>query len=181
MNRVEIETSLNESRNWLLATYVPLSEEQLRAPLTKSESDPEGYWSALDHFAHLALVEGDFASMIRRQLAGSANPVGLLNDDHGATRTRAEIMAIVNAHADEFQRAHRDDTLLEVIALTGAARAVTLALLAELSDDQLNEPLRGAPWGDGTIGAVLEANAGHATMHWRWVTEAGFVEPSGTA
>jgi hypothetical protein len=177
MKRTEIETSLNESRNWMLATIGRLSEEQLRAPLTKSESDPESYWSVLDHFSHLALVEGDFTSMIRRQLAGSANPVGLLSDERGVTRTRDEIMAIVNAHADEFQRAHRDDTLSEVVALTGAARAVTLGLLAELSDEQLGVTLEGAPWGDGTIGSVLAANAGHATMHWRWVTEAGFVEP----
>ena len=176
MNRAEIEMSLNESRNWLLATMGRLSDQRLRAPLTKSESDPESYWSVLDHFAHLALVEGDFASMIRRQLAGSENPVGLLSDEHGVPRTRTEIMAIVNARAEAFQREHRDDTLFEVVALTGAARAATLALLAELSDEQLTETLHGAPWGDGTIGGVLEANAGHASMHWRWVTDAGFVD-----
>lgn len=90
-------------------------------------------------------------------------------------------MAVVNAHADEFQRAHRDDSLSAVVALTGAARAVTLALLAELTDEQLDETLLGAPWGDGTIGGVLEANAGHATMHWRWVTEAGSIEGSPAA
>jgi hypothetical protein len=177
MRRVEIEQSLNESRNWLLTTFGGLSEEVLRAPLTKSEHDPENFWSVLDHFAHLALVEGDFVSMIRRQLAGGANPVGLLNDDTGASRTRAEIMAIVNARTESFQHRHRERSLSEVIALTGAARAATLALLAELSDDQLDETLEGAPWADGTIGGVLGANAGHATMHWNWVTEAGFGQP----
>lgn len=181
MKRVEIETTLNDSRNWVLATMARLSEADLRAPLTKSESDPQSYWSALDHFAHLALVEQDFVAMIRRQLKGGTNPVGLLADDGGTTRTREQIMAIVNDHAETFQRQHHEDSLSAIVALTGEARAATLALLSELSDDQLEETLVGAPWADGTIGGVLGTNAGHAAMHWRWVTEAGFVDSSAAA
>jgi hypothetical protein len=172
VNRIEIETTLNESRNWLLATYSALSDDELRAPVTQSQSDADNHWSRLDHFAHLALVEHDFASMIRRQLAGTGNPVGLLQDDHGTTRTREEIMKIVNAHAEEFQRTHHGDSLSQVIALTGKARSETLALLAELTDEQLEEPLTGAPWADGTIGGVLATNAGHAKQHWGWINDA---------
>jgi hypothetical protein len=178
MRRVEIETSLNEKRNWLLATFERLDEDQLHAPLTKSEHDPDSYWSVLDHFAHLAMVERDFVAMIRRQLTGEKNPVGLLTDDAGTTRTRAEIMVIVNARTEKFQRRHHDESLSQVIALTGEARAETLALLAELTDEQLDETLVGAPWSDGTIGGVLGANADHATQHWRWATDAGLAEPA---
>ncbi|MFY9782053.1 MAG: hypothetical protein WAK12_00770, partial [Acidimicrobiales bacterium] len=127
MRRVEIESRLNDSRNWLLATYEGLTEEQLRAPLTQSQHDPHSYWSALDHFAHLALIERDFAEMIRRQLSGEQNPVGLLKDDSGVERTREQIMAIVNARTERFQVNHHDDSLTQVIALTGHARAETLA------------------------------------------------------
>ena len=47
MNRVELETKLNEGRNWLLAKYQALSDEQLHRPLTTSEHDPENRWTAL--------------------------------------------------------------------------------------------------------------------------------------
>lgn len=173
MKRVEIETKLNESRSELLATFDGPSEEQLRRPLTTSEHDPSNSWSAHDHFAHLALVERDFEKMIRRQLAGHQNPVGLLVSDQGEVRSREEIMALVNARTEAFQRVHHLDSLSEVVALTGDARGATLRLLAELSDAQLEERLEGAPWADGTAGGVLGPNAQHGTVHWNWITEAG--------
>jgi hypothetical protein len=173
MNRVEIETTLNESRNWILGQITALSEEQLHRPLTASQHDPQNLWSVQDHVAHLALIEGNFASMIRRHLSGASNPVGLLTDDSGERRSRDSIMAMVHEMTDEFQVAHRHDTLSQVIALTASARADTLQLLSELTDDQLTETLPGAPWADGTIGAVLAVNADHARMHWNWACEAG--------
>ncbi len=173
MNRVELETKLNEGRNWLLANYASLSEEQLRRPLTKSEHNPENHWAALDHLAHQALIERNFNAMVRRHIAGTSNPVGLLNDDAGAPRTRDEIMKIVHAQTEEWQVVHHDDSLSEVVALTAAARGATLQLIAELSDAQLEEKLPGAPWADGTISGVLGTNADHGRMHWKWLTEAG--------
>lgn len=176
MKRVEIEPELNESRSELLATFGSLSEEQLRRPLTTSEHDASSSWCALDHFAHLALVERDFEKMIRRQLAGHQNPVGLLVSDQGEVRSREEIVALVNARTEAFQRVHHLDSLSEVVALTGDARGATLRLLAELSDAQLEERLEGAPWADGTVGGVLGTNAQHGTMHWNWITDAGLLE-----
>jgi hypothetical protein len=173
MGRVELELKLNEGRNWLLAKYGELSDEQLHRPLTKSQHDPENHWSALDHLAHLALIERDFATMVRRHVAGSANPVGLLNDDHGQQRSRAEIMVIVNERTEQWQQEHRNDTFSDVVAMTAAARGATLQLIAELSDEELEETLPGAPWADGTIGGVLGANADHGRTHWKWVDEAG--------
>jgi len=151
MNRVELETKLNEGRNWLLANYGGLSEEQLLRPLTKSEHDPENHWTALDHLAHLALVERDFNAMVRRHFAGVPNPVGLMEDDSGKPRSRDEIMAIVHTRTEEWQVAHHGDTFSEVVALTAAARGATLTLIAELTDAQLEEKLPGAPWADGTV------------------------------
>ncbi len=169
MDRIELEHKLNEGREFLLTTYGQLSDEDLRRPRTTSEHDPENRWSALDHFAHLALIERNFNAMIRRHLSGHANPVGLLRDEHGTARTREQIVASVNEWTEEWQREHRDDSLSEVVALTAAARGETLLLMAELSDEQLGETLPGAPWADGTIGGVLGANADHGRMHWHWV------------
>jgi hypothetical protein len=178
VRRIEIETTLNDSRNWMLARYQLFTDEQLHAPLTQSQVDEHSYWSALDHFAHLALIEQDFATMIRRQLTGATNPVGLLQDDGGQVRTREQIMAIVNARTEAFQRKHHGESLSQVVALTGAARGETLKLLAELSDAQLDETLVGAPWSDGTIGGVLATNADHVRQHWGWMKDAGLVAQS---
>ena len=83
MNRIEIEKKLNEDRAWLLETYSHLTEDQLFGDLTPSEHDPSNFWSALDHLAHLALIERNFAAMIRRHISGHKNPVGLTTDDSG--------------------------------------------------------------------------------------------------
>jgi hypothetical protein len=176
VRRVEIEIALNESRNSLLTAYEGLSEDELHAPVTQSQYDSSNYWSRLDHFAHLALIEHDFATMIRRQISGAKNPVGLLKDDRGEVRTREQIMEIVNARTEKFQQKHHDDSLSQVIALTGEARGETLRLLAELTDEQLGEQLEGAPWSDGSIGGVLATNASHAKQHWRWISEASSVD-----
>jgi hypothetical protein len=178
VKRVEIETRLNDSRNWVLATYERMSDEQLNAPLTQSQHDPHSQWSALDHFVHLALVEQDFAIMIRRQLVGTTNPVGLLQDDRGEVRTREQIMEIVNARTEAFQKKHHGKSLSDVIALTGAARSESLKLLSELTDAQLEETLVGAPWSDGTIGGVLATNADHVRQHWGWMKDAGLKVPA---
>jgi DinB family protein len=176
VNRVELEVKLNEGRNWLLMKYNGLSDDELRRPLTQSEHDPENQWSALDHLAHMALVERNFNAMVRRHFQGSANPVGLLNDDEGQPRSRAEIMKLVHAQTEAWQREHHDETFNEVVALTAAQRSETLQLISELRDAQLEETLPGAPWDDGTVGGVLGANADHGHMHWKWVTDAGLVE-----
>lgn len=171
-----IEKKLNEDRAWLLETYARLTEHQLLSDLTVSQHDPSNHWSALDHLAHLALIERNFAAMIRRHLEGHPNPVGLREADDGTPRTMEQIMASVHAMTDEWQHEHHGKSFDEVVALGTAARAVTLQLLSELSDEQLNERLPGAPWADGTIGGVLAANADHGRMHWKWAKEAGVLD-----
>jgi hypothetical protein len=173
MNRIEIETKLNQDRAWLIDTYAQLTHDQLFGDLTPSEHDPSNYWSALDHLAHLALIERNFAAMIRRHIAGHDNPVGLMLDDAGVPRTRADIMVSVHAMTEQWQQQHHGKSLSEVVALGTSARSVTLQLLSELTDEQLEEVLPGAPWADGTIGGVIAANAEHGRMHWKWAKDAG--------
>jgi hypothetical protein len=176
MNRIEIEKKLHEDRAWLLETYSQLSEDQLFGDLTPSEHDPSNFWSALDHLAHLALIERNFAAMIRRHISGHKNPVGLAKDDSGAPRTRDQIMASVHAMTEEWQLQHHGKSLHEVVALGASARAVSLELLSELTDEQLEEVLPGAPWADGTVGGVIAANADHGRMHWKWAKDAGVLD-----
>ena len=175
MKRIDVESKLNESRNLLLANFEKLTPEQLRRPITQSEHDPRNHWNALDHFSHLALIETTFAAMIRRHVSGHEDPVGLLTSADGTPRSREEIFTIVHASNEEFQRAHHDEELTQIIALTGVARGESLKLLGELTDQQLDEILEGAPWADGTLGGVIGANADHAGMHWKWLKEAGLL------
>ena len=176
MERWVIEKKLNEDLAWLLQTYAALSNDQLFSDLTPSEHDPDNFWSALDHLAHLALIEHNFAAMVRRHIEGHPNPVGLREADDGTPRTMEQIMASVHAMTEEWQREHHGKSFDEVVALGASARAITLQLLSELTDEQLNERLPGAPWADGTIGGVLAANADHGRMHWKWAKDAGVLE-----
>jgi hypothetical protein len=172
MDRSEIEVQLNRDRAWLLETYTALPAGDLTRGVTTSAHDPATSWSARDHLAHLAGIEKAFVGMVRRHLAGDANPVGLTTNPDGTPRTMEQIMKPVNAANEEWVLAHRDKPLGEIIALGQQARAETLALIAELTDEQLAGKLPGAPWADGTIGGVLATNALHGRMHWKLVKDA---------
>ena len=171
MNRTEIEIKLNRDRAWLLDTFAHLSEPDLTRGATKSEHDASLMWSAKDHLAHLAGIERNFVRMIRRHLAGDPNPVALRTNADGSERSMEQIMATVHKMTEDWVVEHHDTSLSDVVALGQAARAETLALMGELTDEQLAEKLPGAPWSDGTVGGVLSVNADHGRMHWHWASE----------
>ena len=172
MDRIEIEIKLNRVRAWLLVAYAKFTEHELTRGATTSEADPAVMWSARDHLSHLAGIERSFNAMIRRHLAGDANPVGLARNADGTPRPLPEIMAGVHRSNEAWVASQRARPLSEVIADGQAARAETLALLASLSDAQLADKLPGAPWADGTVGGVIAVNALHGRMHWQWLKEA---------
>lgn len=176
MDRTEIETKLNIGRVWTLETWLALPETDLLRGATRSEHDPDAFWTAKDHLAHLAGIEHRFIDMIRKHFEGDRHPLGFVSKD-GAPLTRDQIMAKVHQMTEAWVSQHREKSLSEVIALGQQARAATLTLLGELSDDQLAERLPGAPWADGTIGGVLGVNADHARMHWAWVSEGLVANP----
>jgi hypothetical protein len=79
-------------------------------------------------------------------------------------------MTRVHALNEAWVKKHRDKSFSEVVALGQKIRGETLALLAELTDEQLEERLPDAPWADGTIGGVIAVNGDHARQHHGWVT-----------
>lgn len=171
MDRTEIEVKLNRDRAWLLETAAALPLADLTKPATTSAHDPASAWSAQDHLVHLAGIEMNFVEMIRRFLGGDANPVGVVNNPDGTRESMDEIMRVVNEMNERWVVQHRGKSLADVAALGQRARAETLSLLGELSDEQLAQKLPGAPWSDGTIGGVLSVNADHGRMHWKLVKE----------
>ena len=81
-------------------------------------------------------------------------------------RKREEIMARVHAMNEEWVAKHRDKSFNEVVAIGQKVRGETLELLASLTDEQLQQQLPGAPWGDGTIGGVMAINGDHGRRHY---------------
>ncbi len=109
--------------------------------------------------------------MIRRHLAGDANPVRLLTDREGVQRAREERTREVHATNERWVSEHGGKSLSAIVALGQEVRAETLALVASLSDEQLGEELPLAPWADTTIGGVIAVNADHGRQHYRWILE----------
>ena len=171
MNRIELEVKLGRDRAKLLELYQSLSEENLNRDATPSEHDASVSWNAKDHLTHLAGIEKSFNRMIRRHLDGDEEPVAPRTGADGKPRSREEVMAAVHESNEDWVLRHRTMSLSEVVAVGQQVRSETLALISELSDEQLLEKLPGAPWGDGTIGSVLGINGDHGRMHWSWLRE----------
>ncbi len=165
--RDKIIDKLQRERIALEERYRALPPEALTRPCTESQKPGEAPWSAKDHIAHLAMIERAFQGMIRRSLDGEANPIGM---GFGSASTTDVMTRLHQSNQDNVDE-HRDDDLDTLFADLDAARADTLALLEQLTDEQLAAPLPGAPWNDGSIGGVLITNAHHAIQHWAWVEE----------
>ena len=170
MDRIEIEITLNRDRAWLLERLSEMSEDELRAPRTFSEHDDGSTWSYADHFIHTTLIERNWNEMFRRHLGGERGMERRVRDD-GTPQSMEEIMAGIHAWTEEWKAEHEGLPLGELVRIGLAVRAETLALLAELSDDDLASQIPGAPWADGTVGGIMAANAGHGRMHWHWASE----------
>ena len=182
MDRIEIESTLNRDRVRLLEVLSSLPAEQLTRPTTPSEHDPAAWWSIGDHFVHTALIEHDFCRIIRRFVSGDANPITLMRNEDGSQRSMPEIMKTVHAFTEDWAVRHRGKALSELVAVTQGARAETLALLSELSDEQIALKVPGAPWADGTVGGMLGLHGAHAKRHFQWARDGlkergGWVEP----
>jgi hypothetical protein len=164
-DRAAIVATLDSQRRELEARYRGFGAEVVSLPCTDSE-DPGGErWTPKDHLAHLLRVERAFLAMSERTVAGDAAPLGGLITG----KSREAILARVHRDNEEHVLDHRDLSVDELLDRLTEARAATLAFIGQLTDEQLALPIPGAPWGDGTIGGVLQANAGHERQHLDWV------------
>jgi hypothetical protein len=170
MNRIEIEIKLNTDRAWVLENFAAFSEEDCNRGITQSRQSPESKWSAKDHLAHLVGIEIAFNGIIKRHLEGNDNAIGIAVNEDGTRRSQEEIMAVVHALNEKWVKEHHDKSFDEIVAIGQKVRAETLALLAGLSDEQLNQKVPGAPWSDATVGGIIAVNGDHARQHFKWVT-----------
>ena len=167
-NRTEILNALSTSQERLFTRYQSFSQAELENICTQSETSDGTPWTPKDHLAHLALIERAFQGMIRRTLQGKTDPVGFRQT---GLKSRPEIVAWVHQQNQAYAEAHHADNLETVLTDLASARKDTLALLEQLTDEQLSLPVTGAPWNDGTIGGVLITNAHHEGQHLAWVEQ----------
>jgi hypothetical protein len=173
MNRIEIEIELHRGRADTLEWVASLSEDELRADRTRSEHDPETWWTHADHFIHTTLIEKSFNEMVRRHISGEQGMDPAMVDPSGkAMKPIEDVMAYVHSFTEGWKREQEGKPLDELVRIGLAVRADTLQLLSELTDEQLVSKIPGAPWSDGTVGGVLSIHAAHARMHRGW-SEAG--------
>jgi len=170
MDRIEIEIKLNRDRAWLLERLAEMPTDELMAPRTFSEHDPESRWSFADHFVHTTLIERNWNAMFRRHLSGKEGLEARLRSD-GSRQSMDEIMASIHSWTEDWKTELSGKPFIELVRVGQAVRAETLALLAELSDEDLESKIPGAPWADGTVGGIMAANADHGRMHYGWATE----------
>jgi hypothetical protein len=170
MNRIEIEVRLNQDRAWLLETLSGMTEEELNQPRTPSEHDATKTWSYADHFIHTTLIEQNWNAMFRRHLSGEPGMPQRVNHD-GTAQTRDEVMAGIHKWTENWADQHRGKSFEELVRVGLAVRADTLALLAELTAEQLESKIPGTPWADSTVGGIMAANADHGRMHFKWAKE----------
>ena len=170
VNRIEIEIKLNRDRAWLLERLGEMSDNELNAPRTFSEHDPDSRWSFADHFVHTTLIERNWNEMFRRHVAGDRGLEPRLRDD-GSPQSMDEIMASIHSWTEEWKAEHNGKPFIELVRIGQEVRADTLALLASLTDDELQSEIPGAPWADGTVGAIMAANADHGRMHYAWAKQ----------
>ncbi len=164
-DRSAILETLAKQRGRLEDWSRSLDATVLTTPCTASE-DPDGEdWSPKDHLAHLLRIERAFLAMAKLTIKGDPAPVKI------GGSTMEEKLAQVHRDNESHVVGQRPNDLEAILADLASARADTLAFIETLTDEQLDQPMPGAPWADGTIGGVLMANAGHEHMHISWVGE----------
>jgi hypothetical protein len=166
--RAEILDTLSKSQEHLFAHIRAQTPEELERICTSSEAPDSMPWRAKDHFAHLALIERAFQRMIRRTIEGKTDPVGFSRT--GATN-REEVLAWIHQQNQTYTNEHYDDSRERILTDLTTTRQESLALLEQLTDEQLTLTVPGAPWADGTIGGLLITNAHHARQHLSWIEE----------
>jgi hypothetical protein len=116
VNRIEIEIELHRGRADALEWVSSLSEEGQREPRTRSEHDPESWWTPADHFVHTTLIERSFNEMVRRHLRGEQGMDSAMVDPSGkALRPLEDLMAYVHAYTEGWKKEQEGKPLDELV------------------------------------------------------------------
>lgn len=172
MNRIEIEIKLNRGRADALEAIAAMPENERYEPRTRSEDNPDSWWTHADHFIHTTLIERNFNEMIRKHVRGERGmDANLVGEDGAAMKPIKDIMAYVHRMTEKWKVEHEGKPLDELVKIGLAVRADTFTLLNELTDEQLASKIPGAPWADGTVGGIMAVHTDHTHMHQQWAAD----------
>jgi hypothetical protein len=172
VDRTKTEITLARDRAWALETWSAIDPEMLVAPCTVSGADPDFWWTAKDHFAHLVSVEKMFTRMVTAFVDGTEQAVGAVIGD--IPRARRDASSAADVFNDRWTKKHHDTPFEELVVLGERARTATYELLARIPDDLFEAQVPGAMWDGGSVGSmVCVAYGRHGRQHWAWV-EAGW-------
>lgn len=168
--REELISALTEQRERMDRWFAARSPEELERPITPSEVADGEMWRAKDHLAHAVGVERYLQGVVKRTLAGVDDPAGFYTQI-GTLEREALMRAINEANARAFAK-YRDEPVASLLAKLGETRKETLALLASLSDEQLDLESPHSPFGRGRVRDLFRQMARHDRQHVDWLTEA---------
>ncbi len=155
MNKEELISALEDSREELLATLEGLSNEQYCADAAVGE------WSIKDVLAHLVMWEAETIKL-------------LFQARQGLTPTTVHLKNIPDDEQNKIWHDQTKDRLLErVLADFGAIRGQTILRLDDFSERELSDPtrfvwLRGKTLSQLVVDYVLEHEQVHARMIRAW-------------
>jgi hypothetical protein len=163
-----IQSTLEAAHERLVAHYQAFTPEELEATCTQSEAPDGAPWQPKDHLIHLLSAERFFQKIIKRTLEENADPIGF--SSMGLT-TPEETLGWIHRTNQHTIETHHNDEVNHLLTEFAKVRQDTLALLEQLTEEQLALPVAGAPsfWADGTIGGLLITSAHHEILHLSWV------------
>jgi hypothetical protein len=168
--REELIAALTMQRERLERWFAARTPEELDRPVTPSEVEGGEMWRAKDHLAHALGVERYLQGVVKRTLAGVEDPAGFYTQV-GSLEREAVMRAINQANERAFAK-YRDEPAAALLAKLGETRGETLALLASLSDERLDQVSPHSPFGRGRIRDLFRQMARHDGQHVDWLTEA---------
>lgn len=168
--REELIAALAEQRERIVRWFAARTSEELERPLTPSEVEGGAMWRAKDHLAHTLGAERYLQGVVKRTLAGADDPAIFYTQ--AGSMEREALMRVINQANERAYAKYRDEPVASLLEKLGETRRETLALLASLSDEQLDQVSPHSPFGQGRVRDLFWQMARHDEQHVDWLTAA---------
>lgn len=170
LTRDELIAKLTEQRARLEAWFAARTPEELERPLTANEVEGGPMWAARDHLAHVVGAERYLMGVVKRTVAGGDDPAGVFTQS--GSMEREPIMRVINEWNQAGYAKYHDAPVETLLAKLREQRPATLALLASLTDEQLDQASPHSPFLRGTVRDLFRQVAHHDGQHVDWLTQA---------
>jgi hypothetical protein len=168
--REALIAALAEQRERLEHWFAARTPEEMERPVTPSEAPGGAMWRVQDHLAHALGVERYLQGVVKRTLAGADDPAGFYTQ--AGSLTYEAVARVANESNERAVAKYHDEPAAALLERLGETRQATLALLASLSDEQLDQASPHSPFPPETVRGLFLQMARHDGQHVDWLTEA---------